>query len=46
MDVILGESSRLDRLAVDIHDHYVSSCENDPERVQKAMIVCSNRKTS
>lgn len=44
MDVILGEPSRLDRLAVDIHDHYVSSCENDPERVQKAMIVCSNRK--
>ena len=43
MDVILGEPSRLDRLAVDIHDHYVSSCENDPTRVQKAMIVCSNR---
>ncbi|MCR5146740.1 MAG: HsdR family type I site-specific deoxyribonuclease [Clostridia bacterium] len=43
MDVILGEPSRLDRLAVDIHDHYISSCEKDPERVQKAMIVCSNR---
>lgn len=43
MNVILGEPSRLDRLAVDIHDHYVSSCENDPTRVQKAMIVCSNR---
>lgn len=43
MDIILGEPSRLDRLAVDIHDHYVSSCENDPTRVQKAMIVCSNR---
>jgi len=34
----------LARLAVDIHDHYVSSCANDPNRVQKAMIVCSNRK--
>lgn len=44
MEVILGEPSRLERLAVDIHDHYVSSCENDPERVQKAMIVCSSRK--
>lgn len=43
MDVILGEPSRLERLAVDIHDHYISSCENEPDRVQKAMIVCSNR---
>lgn len=43
MEVILGEPSRLERLAVDIHDHYVSSCENDPNRIQKAMIVCSNR---
>ena len=43
MEVILGEPSRLERLAVDIHDHYVSSCANDPDRVQKAMIVCSNR---
>lgn len=29
---------------MDIHDHYVSSCEGDPDRIQKAMIVCSNRK--
>jgi len=43
MEVILGEPSRLERLAVDIHDHYVASCANDPDRVQKAMIVCSNR---
>ncbi len=44
MEVILGEPSRLERLAVDIHDHYVSACANDPDRVQKAMVVCSNRK--
>ncbi len=44
IEVILGEPSRLERLAKDIHDHYVSSCEKEPERVQKAMIVCSNRK--
>jgi len=44
MEIILGEPSRLERLAVDIHDHYVSACANDPGRVQKAMIVCSNRK--
>lgn len=43
MEIILGEPSRLERLAVDIHDHYVSSCANNPDRVQKAMIVCSNR---
>ena len=44
MEVILGEPSRLERLAVDIHDHYLSSCANDPNRVQKAMVVCSSRK--
>ena len=43
MEVILGEPSRLERLAVDIHDHYVSSCANDPDRVEKAMVVCSSR---
>ncbi len=43
MEVILGETNRLERLAVDIHDHYVSISENNPERVQKAMIVCSSR---
>lgn len=43
MEVILGEPSRLERLAADIHDHYVSSCANDPKRVQKAMVVCSSR---
>ena len=44
MEVILGEPARLERLAADIHDHYVSSCANDPDRVQKAMIVCASRK--
>lgn len=43
MEIILGEPSRLERLAVDIHDHYVAACTKDPDRVQKAMIVCSNR---
>ncbi len=43
MEVILGELSRLERLAVDIHDHYVSACAKDPDRIQKAMIVCSSR---
>ena len=43
LEVILGEPERLDRLAKDIHDHYVSAVANDPDRVQKAMIVCSKR---
>ena len=43
MEVILGEPLRLERLAEDIHDHYVAACANDPERIQKAMIVCSKR---
>ena len=44
MEIILGEPSRLERLAVDIHDHYTAACAADPDRVQKAMIVCANRK--
>jgi len=43
MEVILGEPSRLERLATDIHDHYVSACSQDPQRIQKAMVVCSSR---
>lgn len=43
MEIILAEPSRLERLAVDIHDHYVSACDQDPNRTQKAMIVCSSR---
>lgn len=44
MEVILGEPSRLERLAADIHDHYTAACDADPNRVQKAMVVCANRK--
>ena len=44
LEVLLGEPERLDKLAVDIHDHYVASVANDPNRIQKAMIVSSNRK--
>lgn len=43
LEMILGEPERLDKLAVDIHDHYVSATAADPDRVQKAMIVCANR---
>ena len=43
LEEILGQPDRLDKLCVDIHDHYVSAVANDPNRVQKAMIVCSKR---
>lgn len=44
METILGEPSRLERLATDIHNHYVSACEADQDRIHKVMVVCSNRK--
>lgn len=44
MEVILGDDERLDRLAKDIIEHYSNACENKPDVVQKAMIVCSQRK--
>ncbi len=44
MEIIIGEPKRLERLATDIHEHYTSACAQDPDRIQKAMIVCSNRK--
>lgn len=44
MEVILGDEERLDRLAKDIIEHYTNACENKADVVQKAMIVCSQRK--
>lgn len=43
LEEILGQNDRLEKLAKDIHDHYVESVAQDPDRVQKAMIVCSKR---
>ncbi len=43
MRVILGDPSRLHKLAVDIADHYDALCAEKPDIVQKAMIVCSDR---
>ena len=44
MEVILGDEDRLERLAQDIIEHYTNACENKADVVQKAMIVCSQRK--
>ena len=43
LEVLLGEHDRLERLAIDIHDHYTAAVAKDPDRVQKAMIVCAKR---
>ncbi len=44
METILGKPDRLKRLAEDIYTHYEAAIDADPARVQKAMIVCANRK--
>ena len=44
MSVILGDPERQKKLAEDIVTHYEKLCSEKPEVVQKAMIVCSDRK--
>lgn len=44
MTAILGHPERLKKLAADIVQHYESLCTEKPEVVQKAMIVCADRK--
>lgn len=43
MKVILGNEDRLERMAKDIIEHYEGICESQPELVQKAMVVSSDR---
>jgi type I restriction enzyme, R subunit len=43
MTKILGHPDRLKKLAKDIVKHYETLCEEKPEIVQKAMIVCADR---
>lgn len=43
MEVILGDDDRLERLAADIIAHYTAACDNKPDVIQKAMVVCSSR---
>jgi type I restriction enzyme R subunit len=44
VDLLLGHPDRLLKVANDIISHYEKLEENKPNIVQKAMIVCSNRK--
>ena len=43
MEIILGEPERLHNLAADIYKHFTAALDTEPERRQKAMIVCSTR---
>lgn len=43
MEIILGDDDRLERLAADIIAHYTAACDNKPDVIQKAMVVCSSR---
>ena len=43
MKAILGHPERLKKLATDIVLHYEALCNEKPEIVQKAMIVCADR---
>lgn len=43
MEIILGDDERLERLAADIISHYSAACDNKPDVIQKAMVVCSKR---
>ncbi|APR00442.1 type I site-specific deoxyribonuclease, HsdR family protein [Clostridium botulinum] len=43
MTAILGHPDRIKKLAPDMVTHYEALCEEKPEVVQKAMIVCTDR---
>jgi len=44
LNVVLGNPERLERMARDIIAYYDKRIEDQPELLQKAMIVCSDRK--
>ena len=43
LEIIIKDPERLRRIAVDIVDHFEKTCAEQPELLQKAMIVCSSR---
>ena len=43
LEIIIGDPERLRRIAFDVVDHFEKTCAEQPELLQKAMIVCSNR---
>jgi type I restriction enzyme R subunit len=43
MATVLGHPDRIEKLASDIVSHYEALCDEKPQVVQKAMIVCADR---
>lgn len=43
LEKVLGDPKRLEKLADDIYNHFTAALAADPNRVQKAMIVCASR---
>lgn len=46
LEIIIGDPERQRRIAVDVVDHFEKTCAEQPELLQKAMIVCSNRQNA
>ena len=46
MSAILGHPERIKKLAADMVAHYEALCAEKPDVVQKAMIVCADRKNA
>ena len=44
LEIIIGDKTRLERVAKDIVGHWEKRLFDQPEQLQKAMIVCANRK--
>lgn len=44
LEIIIGDKNRLERVAKDIIGHWEKRLFDQPEQLQKAMIVCANRK--
>ena len=44
LEVIIGDPERLKRIATDVVSHFEKTCADQLDLIQKAMVVCSNRK--
>ena len=43
LEVILSDEGRIKRLVKDIAEHYEAMCADNPQLIQKAMVVCASR---
>ena len=43
LEIILSDEGRIKRLVNDIAEHYEAMCADNPQLIQKAMVVCASR---